>query len=233
MNTTTPTASPIVLPDAKRPATQIDPGILVIYGQSKVGKTEILTQLDDCLIIDTEGGTKSREALSIEAENLNDLIKILKELKKPENVGKYKYIAIDTLDNVCDWYERHVAKSYGEKNIGDIAYGAGYGAHRNYILDFMKSLRKVNQRIILTGHRKKAIIGDTSIEVQTTSLDLMGKLKNIVSAEADAIGYVFRRDKKLMISFETSDELEVGSRCNHLSGKVMEFKWDNIYKDKK
>ncbi len=235
MSTTTDapvaTATAIVLPSAKRAATQKDPGILVIYGQSKVGKTKMLTELDDCLIIDTEGGTKTYDALTYEVNDLTTLMNVLRELNKPENKGRYKYIAVDTLDNICNWFEASIAIAHKVKNIADIPYGAGYGIHRDKVLTFMKNLRKIGPRIIVTGHRKKAIIGETSVEVSTTSLDLTGKLKNIVSAEADAIGYVYRKKNELMISFETSDELEVGSRCAHLSGKNMEFKWENIFID--
>lgn len=221
-----------ILPTEKRKALQKDPGILTIYGQSKVGKTYMLTQLENCLIIDTEGGTKTYDALTVEVNNLPELVAVVKELRKPENKGKYKYIAIDTIDNIADWYEKYIAQSYGEKAIGDIAYGAGYGLHREKIMSFMKGLRTLCPRVIITGHRKRAIIGDTSIEVQTTSLDLMGKLKNIVSAESDAIGYVYRENNELKISFITSNELEVGSRCPHLSGKSFPFTWDSIYIDK-
>lgn len=224
-------AKPIILPTQKREPTQRDPGLLVLYGQSKVGKTHVLTELDQCLIIDTEGGARTYEALTVEVSNLKELVELIKELKKPENKSLYKYIAIDTLDNVANWYESNIATSYGVKSIGDVPYGAGYGVHREKIMVLMKTLRTVCPRIILTGHRKRAIIGDTSIEVQTTSLDLMGKLKNIVSAESDAIGYIFRRDGKLHVSFETSEELEVGSRCHHLSGQVFEFDWSKIYID--
>ena len=226
-------SNPIILPTAKRGIIQMDPALLVLYGQSKVGKTKILTDLEDCLIIDTEKGTHTYEALAITVSSLAELGAVLQEVKKPEHAGRYKYVAVDTLDNVVAWMEAAIAKSYQVKTIGDIPYGAGYGVIREKVLNFMKSLRTVAPRVILTGHRKKAIIGETSIEVQTTSLDLQGKLKNIVSAESDAIGYIFRKEGKLHVSFETSDELEVGSRCPHLSGKVFEFDWEKIYVDKK
>ena len=36
----------------------VNPSLLTIFGQSKVGKTTMLSKLDNCLIIDTEKGTK-------------------------------------------------------------------------------------------------------------------------------------------------------------------------------
>lgn len=219
----------LTLPEKKSPPSQVDPGMLVIYGQSKVGKTDVLTQLPDCLIIDTEGGTRAYDAMKLEVSNLKELYEVMKLLNS--NKGKYKMIAFDTLDNICNWYEAAIAAQYKVSNIGDIPYGAGYGVHREKVINFLHNARKLSPRIIITGHRKKAIIGDTTIEVSTTSLDLMGKLKNIVSAEADSIGYLYRKKGELWISFETSEELEVGSRQKHLSGRSFKFSWDEIYKD--
>ena len=54
-------------------------------------------------------------------------------------------------------------------------------------------------------------------------------------ADCDAIGYVYRdEDKgKLMLTFKSNSALEAGSRSPHLAGKVMEFKWNLIYKESK
>ena len=51
-------------------------------------------------------------------------------------------------------------------------------------------------------------------------------------AKCDSIGYVFREDEEdtLKISFKSNSALEAGSRCEHLKGKVLDFKWENIFK---
>ena len=41
----------------KRKAVSINPSTLLLYGAPKVGNTTMLSQLDDCLIIDTEKGS--------------------------------------------------------------------------------------------------------------------------------------------------------------------------------
>ena len=66
------------------------------------------------------------------------------------------------------------------------------------------------------------------------SLYLTGKLKNVIMAVCDAIGYVYRNEKEeLMASFKANDAIEAGSRCPHLKGKDIQFQWNNIYKEKK
>ena len=54
-------------------------------------------------------------------------------------------------------------------------------------------------------------------------------------ADCDAIGYVYRDEekKKLMVTFESNEALEAGSRSPHLRGKELELKWNLIYKEKK
>ena len=66
--------------------------------------------------------------------------------------------------------------------------------------------------------------------IEPESLDISGKLKNMIMAHADAIGYMFRDDEdQLMVSFKGGQALEAGSRCKHLKGKVMPFDWKKIY----
>ena len=51
-------------------------------------------------------------------------------------------------------------------------------------------------------------------------------------ADSDAIGFVYRDEEgNLKVTFEASAEIEAGSRCEHLRGTVIDFKWDKIYID--
>ena len=47
----------------------LNPKVLLLYGAPKVGKTTMLSKLDDCLIIDTEKGTNMLEAYVQEVNN--------------------------------------------------------------------------------------------------------------------------------------------------------------------
>ena len=45
----------------KRKALSVNPKILLLYGAPKVGKTTMLSELDKCLILDTEDGSRMIE----------------------------------------------------------------------------------------------------------------------------------------------------------------------------
>jgi len=218
------------LPTKKSAPVRQNPKLLTIFGQSKVGKTTTLSELDNCLIIDTEKGTDFLSAMKVQANNLKEFIEVLKAIRDSDH--KYKYIALDTLDNLVFWIEHAICAENKVKQIGDIPYGGGYAQVRDKVMVMITRLKSLTDQVILIGHRKKTLIGSDNVEVNTSSLDLSGKLKNLVMADSDAIGYVFRNEEgELKISFEASDELEAGSRCLHLRGQVLDFKWSNIYID--
>lgn len=220
------------LPTERTPATRKSPRLLTLFGQSKVGKTTTLATLDNCLIIDTEQGTEMVEAMKVSANSLQDVMATIKALRESET--KYDYIAVDTLDNIVNWMEEFVCQSEGVKTIGDLDFGKGYAIVRDNVMKIITQLKPLASKgLILIGHRKKTLIAnETDIKVNTSSLDLSGKLKNFIMADSDAIGYVFRDGEgELKVSFIADDETEAGARCPHLRGQVIDFDFANIYVD--
>ena len=209
----------------------VNPSLLTVFGQSKVGKTTMLSKLNNCLIIDTEKGTKYVDALKVSVNNSAELKNVVKELKTLTEGTVYNYLALDTIDNVVSWFEKDVARDNNVDSFAKIPFGDGYNQVRTRTMAMISALMECCEHIIIIGHRKKTIIGNDSVEVNVSSLDLSGKLKNYVMAKSDAIGFVFRdEDGKLKVSFEASDEIEAGTRLPHLAGKILDFKWSEIYK---
>jgi hypothetical protein len=219
----------IELPTMPVPVETVNPGMLVLYGQSKIGKTTMLSQLDNCLMIDTEKGTKYVEGLKVQVNSLGDLKEVLEALRTSEH--KYKFIAIDTIDKIAEWCDAHTCAAHGVATIGDLDFGKGYSISRELTLKILDNFQTLTDHLIVIGHRKRTIIGDTSLEVNTSSLDLTGRLRGQLMSKADAIGYVYRNDGELKISFVPSEEVECGGRCEHLRGKDMNFEWGKIYLD--
>ena len=217
----------------KRKAISTNPASLLLYGAPKVGKTTMLSVLDDCLIIDTEKGSRMIEGYIQEVNSREELINALIEIKESKDVS-YKYIAIDTVDKIAEWAERQVCKEEGVAAIGDLAFGKGYGMVREKVSRTLSAFKEVAEHLIIIGHRKVAYaVTDGNPIVIPESIDLTGKLKNVIMAGCDAIGYVYRDEDELMVSFKANEAIEAGSRCPHLKGKVVKFKWKNIYKEKK
>lgn len=89
------TAPKFTLPIAKTPATLTNPRVLVIFAKPKIGKTSLMAELEDNLILDLEKGTGYINALKIEIDNFKDIGTIINTVK--EQGCPYKYITVDTV----------------------------------------------------------------------------------------------------------------------------------------
>ena len=85
----------ITLPTGIVGAVTKSPKNLVIFSKPKVGKTTLLSQLKDSLLIDLEDGSDYVAAVKVKVTTIQDLFAIEQAIVA---AGKpYKYIAIDTI----------------------------------------------------------------------------------------------------------------------------------------
>ncbi len=230
------------LPKTVVKASRKSPKNMIIYGPPKIGKTTVLSQLKDCLIIDLEDGSDMVDALKVKVSNLKELGEVGKAIIKE---GKpYKYIAIDTISKLEEWCEAEakvlymqtpMGKNFDQKNPGasvlSLPNGAGYLYLRIAYKKWIDRLNKLADHVILVGHLKDKMLEKKGKEVAVKDLDLTGKIKQITCANADAVGYIYREDDKTMVSFNSLDDVTAGSRCNHLKGETMPLDWSKIFID--
>jgi hypothetical protein len=213
----------IVLPKKKVSATRTNPKRMVIYSKPKTGKTTAYAGLENNLIIDLENGSDYVDAMKIKARNLEELIAIGKKIK--EDGKPYKYVTIDTVTALEDmvlplakkiYMESPMGKNFKGDDVRTLANGAGYHYLRLtffQVLDFIDTLADT---VILSGHIKDKQVDDKGELVMAANIDLTGKIKSLICANADAIGYMFRKGNEVILSFKTNDEVTCGARPDHL-----------------
>jgi energy-coupling factor transporter ATP-binding protein EcfA2 len=247
--------SEIVLPMTKVSAETKSPKNLIIFSKPKVGKTTLLSQLENCLILDLEEGSDYVDAIKLKARSIDDIRAIGKAIK--EAGYPYKYVAVDTitaLEEMCipfaeDLYSKSsMGKNWftdGKPKYGSILNmpnGAGYPWLREAFTKVVDYLKTWAPRIILVGHVKDVVLDKNGSEFNALDLDLTGKLKRITSSQSDAIGYLFRKGNKNILSFKTTDEISCGARPEHLRNKEVVLSelideetlttfWENVYID--
>ena len=218
----------------------------------KSGKTTLLSFLDQCLIIDLEGGSEFLEAPSVQARSVADLGEIAQAIKaKIAELGKkpYKRIAIDNatrLEEICLPYaatlyrQLPTAKKWEGTDVRTLPNGAGYLYLREAVKKVINMFKELCDQFILIGHTKDKIINKEGEELTEMAIDLVGKLGDIVCGEADAVGYVYRKKNQTIISFEGGDNSIIEARAKHLRGKKIVIAesnddndvtvdWDKIY----
>jgi replication-associated recombination protein RarA len=125
--------SDIILPTKKLPKVTQDPKNLIIYGVPKIGKTSLLSTLDDNLIIDLEDGSDYVEALKVKVHSVKELSDLCKEIIKAG--CPYKFITIDTVTALEEiskplalsmYKASSMGKNFAGTDILSLPMGAGY-----------------------------------------------------------------------------------------------------------
>ena len=97
--------------------------------------------------------------------------------------------------------------------------GAGYLYLRKAVKELIDLFKPFCETLILVAHVKDKQIQKNGEEMSEMSVDLAGKLGDIVCGEADAIGYIYRSGKDTIVSFEGGDNTIREARPLHLRGK--------------
>lgn len=225
---------------------------LIIFGKPKAGKTTLASKLDNNLIIDLEGGSEFLEALAVQARSVKDLGEIANAIREEiKSTGKkpYKYITLDNasrLEEICLSYaatlyrQTPMGKNYQGNDVRTLPNGSGYMYLQQAVRKVIDMFRDLCDSFILIGHLKDKMINKEGEELSEMSLDLVGKLANIICGEADAVGYVYRKKNETHISFEGGDNSVREARAPHLRGKNIviaesddnnniKVYWDKIY----
>lgn len=242
----------IVLPKEKVKAKVENPRFLIIFGKPKAGKTTLASKLDNNLIIDLEGGSEFLEALAVQARSVKDLGEIANAIREEiKSTGKkpYKYITLDNasrLEEICLSYaatlyrQTPMGKNYQGNDVRTLPNGSGYMYLQQAVRKVIDMFRDICDNFILIGHLKDKMINKEGEELSEMSLDLVGKLANIICGEADAVGYVYRKKNETHLSFEGGDNSVREARAPHLRGKNIviaesddnnniKVYWDKIY----
>ena len=242
----------VILPTIKNIPKILNPRFLVLFGKPKTGKTTLLSTLDNCLIVDLEGGSEFLEAMAIQARSVADLGEIATAIKaKIAETGKkpYDYIAIDNatrLEDMCLPYAASlyrmnpIAKNWTGTDVRTLEKGAGYLYLREAVKTVIDNFRNLTDHFILIGHTKDSLITKDGQELSEMQIDLVGKLGLIVCGEADAVGYVYRKTNETIISFEGGVNSVREARAPHLRGKkiviansdkdnVITTYWDEVF----
>lgn len=227
----------VTLPTVPRAPVVQNPRVLLIYSQPKAGKTTVLAQLPNNLIVDMDplGGADYLEALSVKARSVTDLREIINQLFD----SKYDYVTLDPLTDLetlilplaCDLYQktpmgknwRPIDPDSGKTDPGmilSLPNGAGYSYLRDaffkVVHGFSDACQAIGATLILSAHIRDKYISKDGKDVEAVDVNLTGKLRNLTCGWVDAIGYFKRKGNEGYLTFETDDTVICGSRSPHL-----------------
>ena len=242
----------IILPTERRQAENYNPSLMVLFGKPKSGKSTLMASLESNLIIDLENGYRALSVMDIQVRSAEQLFEAAKAIEAENiKLGKnaYRFITIDNATRLEEmslpYLYRNTAMGQGwgflkdptgkaikdkfGKSVPDpkadvrlLPNGAGYLYLRQAVRKMIDMFKPLCETLILVAHVKDKQIKKDGEELSEMSVDLAGKLGDIICGEADAIGYIYREGKKTFISFEGGDNTIREARPLHLRGKKIQ-----------
>lgn len=247
----------IVLPTVKSEVELVNPETLVLIGPPKVGKTTLLAQLPDSLLVDIDKGAKYVSATKYEVNDLDTLLKLVKAVKDGGN--PYKFGILDTVTELEPLVNSLALKlyratpqgakfglnkqgGYDEKDMISLPNGSGYWWIRIAFFKVIDYFNTAFKYKIYVGHLKDTQVLEETNEVIPATIDLTGKLRTLICAKSDSIGFIYRKGNETHLTFKGSNQVACGSRSPHLRnqdivvGEMTEdgtytAYWDKIYKN--
>lgn len=234
----------ISLPTNSLPPESKSPNFILLYGIPKVGKTKILSELKNNLLVSLDPkGADHLNCLRVQVNNFREFNEVKDLLVK--NPSKYKFISIDTataLEDFCDSLATIQYKNFSSKFAGssvtEVGEGYGYKWLRNAFNKMIDPLFSLNSKLIFTCHVRNKFMPETveakNVENLETEkeLDLSAGVQRLLVAKMDCMGKLYRKDGELMVKFTDNKQSGIcGSRYEHLVNQDIKFNWKTIYPD--
>jgi hypothetical protein len=142
------------LPTQKRGRkTRIDESNTLLFGEPKIGKSTLVAQMPNAVILDTENGTGFLDVFMIPVTDYSTFIQAVRELTEQSHA--FSPICIDTLDNVVRFCASEVCRTFGVKDLADLPYGKGYSVLANGLMQLLAKLASLGRGLWLTAHVKE------------------------------------------------------------------------------
>ena len=207
---------------------------LLIYGEPKIGKTTLLSQLPKSLIMAFEPGTNAIDgAYIIPIRQWSDAKTVLKQLKTEQAKNKYDFIGIDTADIAWELCEKYICTQNDVDTLGEIAWGKGFSMCAREFSDFFREIALLGYGICFVSHESEKHFKDEKGEEYIKIAPALDKRPyGIVNKMVDIISYIRAVPddngvEKRYMFLRGNNKFLAGSRFKYIEPRI-EFTYDDL-----
>ena len=158
---------------------------VLLYGQSKIGKSTWASGADNAIFLACEAGLNSLEVYQMPISNWSQLSVACGELVKHEH--NFKTIVIDTIDIAYKYCVEHVCKKVGIKHPSDLEWGKGWGLVNDEFDRVLTKISHLQLGLILISHSIEREVTHKGIKRNKIMPTLSGKAAAFVMGLVDLI----------------------------------------------
>lgn len=209
-----------ILPTAKtQPRPDLADLTVLIYGQTKVGKSTFCSQSEEALFLATEPGLNALDVYQVPIQSWDDLLKACAEVT--EGKHPFKTVVIDTIDNAYKFCTDYILKKHNIDHESDLGYGKGYALINNEFQRVLTKLAFLPYGLFLISHAKETEVETRTGKYTRTVPTLPDKARKIVLGMVDMILYFDLEDgeentTRRVIRTKPSKYYEAGDRTGRM-----------------
>ncbi len=177
-----------ILPTAKtQPKPNLADLTVLVYGQTKIGKSTFCSQSDRALFLATEPGLNALDVYQVPIQSWEELGAACREVELGEH--PFKTVIIDTIDNAYKFCTDYIIKKFKVEHESDLGYGKGYALVNNEFQRVLTKLAFLPYGLFLISHAKEIEVDNRSEKYTRVIPTLPDKARKIVLGMADMVLY--------------------------------------------
>lgn len=175
-----------LLPTAKTaPKNSLADLTVLVYGQTKIGKTTLCSQAEGALFLATEPGLNALDVYQVPILSWDDLLNGCAEIS--EGNHPFKTVVIDTIDNAYKFCVDYILRKFKVEHESDLAYGKGYAIVNNEFQRVLTKLAFLPCGLFLISHAKEMEMDSRTGKYTRVVPTLPDKARKIVLGMADMV----------------------------------------------
>jgi hypothetical protein len=175
-----------ILPTAKtEPKPNLADLTVMVYGQTKIGKSTFCSQSEGAIFLATEPGLNALDVFQVPIQSWDDLLNTCAEIV--EGKHPFKTVIIDTIDNAYKFCTDYIVKKYKIEHESDLGYGKGYALVNNEFQRVLTKLAFLPYGLFLISHAKEIEIDSRTGKYTRIVPTLPDKARKIVLGMVDMV----------------------------------------------
>jgi hypothetical protein len=160
---------------------------VLVYGQTKIGKSTFCSNSDRALFLATEPGLNALDVYQVPVQSWEELSAACKEVEEGQH--PFKTVVIDTIDNAYKFCTDYMVKKCKIEHESDLGYGKGYALVNNEFQRLLTKLAFLPYGLFLISHAKEIEIDNRSEKYTRVVPTLPDKARKIVLGMVDMVLY--------------------------------------------
>ena len=153
---------------------------------------------------------------------------VMRELKKPEVMDRFKSIIVDTADIAAEQCQKYICNQLGIENIGDGGWANnGWARYKKEFEDTFRSLTQLGYAVVFISHDKEKTITPKHGEgYQQITATIQSSALSIIENMSDIIAYAHSKvmpdgSTKRVLTMRSNDEsIRCGTRFRYMENEI-------------